>query len=410
MFHQIITICKKELLDTIRDRRSLLAMIVIPALLMPLLIVGMAKFIDYQMKKSAEQTVKVAIRGENYSSLLTETIKNQKKIEIVKIDPPTDSGQADALKQAIEEEKIDAGIIIPSDFSDNVQSLKPAEIKVIIKSTLEKSGNASQKINAAIAEFNKQIREKRFSELKINPNVLTEASAIPEDIATKKEKGGFGLGYLLPFFIVIWSITGGQYTAVDASAGEKERKTLEALLLTPVKRFTIVMGKFLAVATASIISVIVALASLYLTISKVGFGPMAQGAPEGAIFDFSLEPKALFILLIVSILLVFVFSAIMLSIAIFAKSFKEAQSYLGPLYLVVILPLSLMNTMIGLKPALWLFAIPAVNAILLFKEILVGDYNFGHIAVTIVSLAGFSLLALFAASKIYSKESVLFKD
>ncbi len=418
MTSQIITIFKKEITDTIRDRRSLMAMIIIPALLMPLLIVGGAKFIDYQIKKAQKQTVKIAISGENFSPDLAQIIKKQEKVEIIKTDPSTgsiyppqaSSGQADTLKQAIDKEQIDAALIIPENFSEKIDKMKTAEITIITKSTLEKSSIATQKISAALAEFNKQTREQRFIKLKINSDTLNEAIAVPEDIATKKEKGGFGLGFILPFLIVIWSITGGQNTAVDASAGEKERKTLEALLLTPVKRFDIVMGKFLAVATASITSTAIALASLYITIVRIGFGPMAQGAPTAQLFDFSIDPKALLLLFAVSILVVFVFSAIMLSIAIFAKSFKEAQNYLGPLYIIIILPLSFMNTAIGMKPDLWLFAIPALNAVLLFKEILIGNHIFSHIAVTIVSLAAFSLIALFAASKIYSKESVLFKD
>lgn len=402
MLSQIITIFKKEITDTIRDRRSLMAMIIIPALLMPLIIVGGAKFIGYQMQQAQEQTTKIAISGESNSPALAEIVKKLDKVEVVKTE--------NDLKNAVDNEQIDAAMVIPENFGEKIEKMQTAEIKIITKSTLEKSSIAAQKINTALIEFNKQTREQRFTKLKINPDILTEAIAIPEDIATKQEKGGFGLGFILPFLIVIWSITGGQNTAVDASAGEKERKTLEALLLTPVKRFDIVMGKFLAVAAASITSTAIALGSLYITIVRIGFGPMAQGAPTAQLFDFSIDPKALLLLFAVSILVVFVFSAIMLSIAIFAKSFKEAQNYLGPLYLIIILPLTFVNTAIGIKPDLWLFAVPALNAVLLFKEILMDDYIFSHIAITIISLAAFSLIALFAASKIYSKESVLFKD
>lgn len=216
----------------------------------------------------------------------------------------------------------------------------------------------------------------------------------------------------------MWSVLGGQYTAIDASAGEKERKTLESLLLTPVKRLDIVFGKFLAVATAALTSVIVSLSSFYVALKFSGFGSiMSQSnqasssvaVPNGLI-SFSIDPQTMILMLGVSLLLVLMFSAVILSIAIFAKSFKEAQSYIGPSYLVIILPVVIMNMVPNLKPALWLFAAPAINAVFLFKEILVGVYDFSHILVTIASLVVYSIIAIFVAGRIYSKESILFKE
>lgn len=410
---QIITIWKKELKDTFRDRRTLAAMLLIPIILMPLVIVGMSKIMEYQFKKTAEQAVKISIVGENYAPILAEIIKKQDKVEIVKSD--------NNLKESVAKDKIDAGLIIPSDFDDQIRDIKPVQIKMLTKSTSSKSSSALLRINSALSVFNKQLLEKRFADQKINQNILSEVSGAPEDVATEKERGGFGLGFLLPLFIVIWAITGGQYTAIDISAGEKERKTLEPLLLTPVKRLDIVLGKFLAVSTTALISVVAALGSIYFTMLRFGFGPIGQngefqaggaaaGAQQGAIFDFSVEPQAIILLLVISVLLIFLFSAIILSVAIFARSFKEAQNYVGPMYLFVVMPVAILNAMIGLKPALWFFALPAVNAFLLFREILAGAYDWQHILLTAVSLIVYSLIAIFVASKIYSKETVLFKS
>lgn len=408
---QILTIWKKEINDTIRDRRTLMAMILIPLLMMPLLIVGMGKLIEYQIKKGTEQTVKIMIANKENSPLLFDLIKKQDKIEIIE-------NEAN-YKEAVAEEKLDAAAVIPPNFENDLANLKPVKIKILIKSTNEKYGSALAKIEAAIKELNDKTLKDRFSAQKVNTAILSDISIEQEDTATQKERGGFGLGFILPIFIVIWAITGGQYTAIDVSAGEKERKTLEALLLTPVKRFTLVLGKFLAVATTALVSVIVSLGSLYFSIKFFGIGPISgsgkfqsanPASPQGAIFDFSIDMQTLGLIFIVSLLLVFLFSALLLSISIFAKSFKEAQNYLGPLYLVIILPISLMNTMIGTEPDLWIFTLPAINAVALFKELLVGTYNYSHIIVTIASLSIFSLVALLAATRIYSKESVLFKN
>ena len=407
----ILTIFKKELKDTIRDRRTLMAMVVMPMLLMPVMTIGMFKFMEYQMEKQGEKVVKISIIEKGEAPALIEMIENQEKIEIVETD-----GE---IKDAVTNGDLDLGIIIPENFQENIDNQEVAGIAIIKKSTNLDSESALARISFLVANFNDQILQKRFTDQKINPEILSKVIIIPEDVATEKETGGFLLGLIIPLFIVMWAITGGQYTAIDVSAGEKERKTLESLLLTPVKRMDIVFGKFLTVSTVALTSVIVAIGSFYVAlIYSGGFGSMmqdgqssgAEGIVESAAINFSIEPQAVLLLLVVSLFLVLMFSAIILSIAIFAKSFKEAQSYIGPSYLVVILPVVLVNSMPGFEPTFWFFAIPAVNATLLFKEVLMGVYNSGHILLTLSSLIIYSVIAIFIATKIYSKEGVLFRD
>jgi len=411
MSKSIITIFKKELKDTIRDRRTLMAMVVMPMLLMPVMTIGMFKFMEYQVEKQGEKVVKVSIIREGEAPALVEMIKNQEKIEIVET-----GGE---IRDAVTNGDLDLGIIIPENFQENIDNQEVAGITIIQKSTNMDSQSALARISFLVANFNDQILQERFADQEINPEILSKVIIIPEDVATEKETGGFLLGLIIPLFIVMWAITGGQYTAIDVSAGEKERKTLESLLLTPVKRMDIVFGKFLTVSAVALTSVIVAIGSFYVAlIYSGGFGSMmrdgqssgAEGMAESVAINFSIEPQAVLLLLAVSIFLVLMFSAIILSIAIFAKSFKEAQSYIGPSYLVVILPVVLVNSMPGFEPAFWFFALPAINATLLFKEVLMGVYDSSHILLTLSSLIIYSVIAIFMATKIYSKEGVLFRD
>ena len=397
--------------DTIRDRRTLMAMVVMPMLLMPVMTIGMFKFMEYQAEKQKEQVVKVSIIEESEAPAFVEMIRDQEKIEIVETE-----GE---MKKAVADGDLDLGIIIPENFQENINNQKTAEIAIIKKSTNLNSESALARISFLVANFNNQILQERFADQEINPKILSKAVIVPEDVATEKETSGFILGLIIPLFIVMWSIMGGQYTAIDVSAGEKERKTLESLLLTPVKRMDIVFGKFLTVSTVALTSVIVAIGSFYVAlIYSGGFGSImqdnqgsgAEGITESIAVNFSIEPQAILLLLAVSLFLVLMFSAIILSIAIFAKSFKEAQSYIGPSYLVVILPVVLVNSMPVFEPVLWFFAIPAVNATLLFKEVLMGVYDSGHILLTLSSLIIYSVIAIFIATKIYSKEGVLFRD
>ena len=408
MRKNIITIFKKELKDTIRDRRTMMAMVVMPMLLMPVMTIGMFKFMEYQMEKQGEKVVKISIVEEGSAPALMEMIEDQEKIEIVETDN-------EIIREIIANGDLDLGIIIPENFQENIDDQEVASIAIIKKSTNLDSESALARISFLVANFNDQILQERFADQEINPKILSKVVIVPEDVATEKETGGFILGLIIPLFIVMWAITGGQYTAIDVSAGEKERKTLESLLLTPVKRMDIVFGKFLTVSAVALTSVIVAIGSFYVAlIYSGGFGPMMQNGQSSGVeniaINFSIEPLAILLLLTVSLFLVLMFSAIILSIAIFAKSFKEAQSYIGPSYLVVILPVVLVNSMPGFEPTLWFFAIPAVNATLLFKEVLMGVYNSGHILLTLGSLIIYSVIAIFIATKIYSKEGVLFRD
>lgn len=398
----ILTIWHKELKDTIRDRRTLLAMVVMPMVLVPLLIVGMFKFTDYQQRKAQEQIVKIAVVNSQAAPELISLIRTDNKIEIVEINLE--------INQAIDQDKIDAALIITQDFSQKISRQETAIIELIRNSTKTKSNTALSRLRILINSFNTQITEKRFEAQSIDKSILAGAVLEVQDIASQKEMGGFVLGLIIPLLIIMWSIIGGQYTAIDISAGEKERKTLESLLLTPAKRVDVVLGKFLAVASTALVSVVVSLVSMIVAFRFVNLESSFIGGSPDTALAFSLPPAAILIFFVVAVLLVLMFSAILLSIAIFAKSYKEAQSYIGPSYLLIILPVTLINALPGFKPAVWLFTLPAINAMLLFKEVLLGNYIASHILITMISLILFAVLALLVATKIYAKETILFKE
>jgi len=207
-------------------------------------------------------------------------------------------------------------------------------------------------------------------------------------------------------FLVLFSIIGGMYMAIDISAGEKERKTLEALLLVPLSRLQIVTGKFLAVATTSITTVVLSILSMY--VSFIIWPPNLGTELSG--LEFNLTGSTILIMIGIGILLSVMFAALLLAVAIFAKSYKEAQNYVMPLYLLVVLPVSLLGSLPGFKPPFFFFFIPAVNAVILFKEILLDNFVFSHIVVTFASLLLFASISILIAAKIYGKENILFRD
>lgn len=396
----IFAILKKELRDTLRDRRTLVSMIIMPVLLMPLLILGMGWFAEYQQRQDQEKEVKLGIVNQQLAPDLVAHF-NATKIKVTPI-----SGDA---QQAVRNGTVDATVLIPADWKQAIASNSAVTVNVLYNSTRSDSSLTLARVNAAVREFNDSLIQSRMIAQGVNMSLLDVPAPVPQDISTSQERGGFFLGFLLPMFLVVWAITGGMYTAIDVSAGEKERKTLEALLTTPVRRIEIVLGKLFAVSATSVTAITLALASLYIAVQR--FGSMGIFRPQAAsdAVNLSMSPFGILVMFGAGVFLAIMFAALELSLSIFAKSYREAQSYLTPLYLIAILPIVAVNMVTDFQPNLVLFLVPAVNAVLLFKEVLLGTLDAGHIAVTLASLAVYAAVATAISTKIYERESVLFR-
>ncbi len=394
---EILTVWKKEIIDTLRDRRTLYTAVIMPIVLMPLIMVGSFKLQESQLKKTAEQEAIVAVVNRTAAPALVEFLQKQEKIKL--------SDLMDDLESRLKKLEIQTYIVIPPDYDRLISSDSPVSIPVYQKSTEQKSSTAAQKVTVALQAYNQLLTTNKISQAGLSPQILQSIVVESKDLATDQEKGGFFLGMLLPMFIVLFSIVGGMYVAIDVSAGEKERKTLEALLVTPLSRLRIVTGKFMAVATTSIVSVVLSVGSMFGAF-KIWPPNPAFGIPA----SFNISVTTAIIMLGIGIILSIMFAALLLAVAIFAKSFKEAQNYITPFYLLAILPVSIFSSIPGFKPPLALFFMPSVNAVFLFKENLMGEFIASHIIITVVSTLLSAAVAIFIATRIFSRESVLFRD
>jgi sodium transport system permease protein len=396
-----LVIFKKEIRDTLRDRRTLMSMLVMPLVLMPLLILGVGSFSEYEARKSQEREIRLGISNAGVAADLVSFLNGQDKLQLVTL-------EGDA-SEAVRQGQVDIAIVIPSDWAKDLAGQTPVSVSVLFNSTRTDSSVQLQRVTAAVNSYDQGLIESRLKEKGIGPSLLSTPQLSPEDVATARERGGFFLGFLLPVFLVMWAVVGGMYTAIDVSAGEKERKTLEALLATPVSRLEIVVGKLLAVAATAVSAITLALFSLYVAVAQFGAGMFSSSSTTGAL-NLRLEPLGVLVMLGVGALLAVMFAALMLAVCIFAKGYREAQSYLTPLYLLAILPVVLVNLMPNIEPAPALFIAPAVNAVLLFKEVLVGIMDPGHILLTLVSLAIYAVVAVTISARIYAREGVLFRS
>lgn len=396
---QVTTIWLKELRDNFRDRRTLTTALLMPLLIMPLILIGTFKLSESQVKSAQKKVALIGVAHEVDAPTLVRALNTAPNMRVVKF-----SG---SYQQAIEAGTINVYLDVPADFESNLLANTPVPITVYEKSSNYNSSLVVQRVTNALDAFNRTQAEQKLAAVHISSDVLQSIVPRMSDISTPEERGGFFASMLLPMFIVLFAIIGGMYIAIDVSAGEKERKTLEPLLYAPVAHGKVVAGKFLAVATMAIITIILSLGSLYASFKLVP--PPNMGIGTGNLV-ITLTMPTLLLMLGIGVILAVMFSGLLLSVAIFAKSYKEAQNYISPFYILAIIPVSLANAIPGFKASLPFFLIPGVNATFVMKEALMGTFIASHIYLTIGSLIVFALLGIIIASRIYSRESILFRD
>jgi sodium transport system permease protein len=198
------------------------------------------------------------------------------------------------------------------------------------------------------------------------------------------------------------------YPAMDLTVGEKERGTIETILCSPISRTSLVLGKFLMVLTASLSTAALAIASMGLTLAAAGkmVGGVSQIRTMG--FQFHVTPAAVIWVFIMVVPLAVLFSAALLAISLFAKSFKEAQSYLSPLTIVVFAP-AIVAILPGVELNAALSLVPILNTSLVCKEIVSGTYHWGFIALIFASSCIYAAVALWVAIRLFQREDVLFR-
>ncbi|MDB5077727.1 MAG: type transporter, partial [Chloroflexi bacterium] len=214
--HNALIIAQKELRDTIRDRRTLLVMVIVPVFLMPLLFIAFGNI----SKSSGSAQYTVSIAGSQNAPTLVAYMRKQPNLKIVLQPNPT---------AAVRDLSAAVGLEVPSGFEGTVSAGKPGHLRLIDNSTRNASSSGRDTVLAAINAFAKDVVRARMQQHGLCPTLLVPIQSTMVDISSREERGGLVLSFILPLFIVIYAITGGMYTAMDVSAGEKERSTLEAL-------------------------------------------------------------------------------------------------------------------------------------------------------------------------------------
>ena len=389
----------KELTDMIRDRRTMFMMVVMPLVVIPLLAITAIKLTQSQIEKAKDKELRVAVIGETAAPELFKRLSKEENFFLVTMT------NADSARAMTAEQTLDGVVIIPQDFSEFVEGDKQATIRLIFKSS-ESLNAARRRIEAIIDQYDREIVNERIGRLQLDETLFDAIAIEREDVASTEEKFAENAGGFLPYIFIIFGFMGSIYPALDLGAGEKERGTLETILSSPASRFDIVMGKFLVVVLFSIATAFLAMLGVLIMVYQ--FLPTIETNITQTVMDM-LGPRRIFIIMSMVLPVSAFFAAVALAISIFARSFKEAQSMMAPLNIIIILP-AMIGMLPGFKLSAVTAAIPILNLSLATKAILGGSADPILIAEVYLSLFFLAGVSIYGCIKWFNREETLFRS
>ncbi|HOM03711.1 MAG TPA: ABC transporter permease [Acetivibrio sp.] len=394
---------KKEVKDIVRDRKTLLTSIFVPMLLIPLLSMLVGGSIE-KLSRDISENVTVALTHESNTDEIKDIVKNQifrdyPNISLIDVDDPI---------KAISESKVRVVLDFEKDYATKFAEGKPFVIKLIYDKSQAKSEGSLGIIWNAIEDFNSITAIKRLDSLGIDPGILTPVVIEESNIADEEKTRGSILAVSLPMMLVILMASGGIAAATDLVAGEKERNTFEPLLTTKPNRSSLLLGKYLAVTLFSFVSVV---ATMIGAVAGFMINPSSMAMGVGTdITGFGIPPLAFLLVVVISITLGMTFSGLQIALSTYAKSFKEAQTYMSFLMIIVMMPAFATMLMQPNDIPVYMFLVPVMNTLSAFKIVLGGSINYSYLLMALGSSAVYVVITLWLAAALFKKEKVLFRS
>ena len=390
----IKSLYKKEILEVLRDKKTVIMMLVVPLLLYPLLMVATLKVATSVSSSMQENTYKVALSETAMSEELCELFSKQKEKSFELVSP-------EDWEEKLSDSDIDVYIDCKTDEAKQCYT-------VHYISSVNNSSYAAALADEVLKEYKQQLTMQKLEEAGLDADIVLEPVIVGDyDHASSEESAGSLVGSVVPFMLIISLMMGTMYPAIDTTAGERERGTLETVLTLPVTNRELIFSKFLTVATVGIVSAILNVISMGgVTVYMYKLVSSVTGVQTLRLGRF-IPP------IIICILCIFAFaifmSAASMCVCAFAKSYKEANNYITPLTLVVMLA-SFVGFIPNVELTPKLALAPVANICLLLKELFAFKYNLTTIMLVLVSNVIYGILTVMLLARVYNSESVLFGD
>jgi len=365
----------KEITEILRDRRTLIA-IGLAALATPIVL----SVISQVATKTATQEYTVGYSGDVPTGL--GELLGATSLKLVPVSDPA----AAAMRQ------VDIGV-----------AFKPGEIDEYYDPSRQSAQIADTRLRTVIGQYSAAQAAAALQQRGIDPGILTPVRIVARPLTSPVQAASNAfLSFFLPYILITMILTGGFSAALDSSAGERERKTLESLLLTPAPRSRILLGKIGAITTISLVAAVAAIGSMLVALSRVSL------PRESGIGHITVSPVAVPVMVWVAILIAISFSAVTLALGTLARTFRQGQAYVTPLYFITIFPASIILFIPDFNPSLAYYLIPILNAVLVLRDAIVHNaVEWPTLVVTSISLVATGALAWLAALRLFTREALL---
>jgi sodium transport system permease protein len=380
----------KEVLDLMRDRRTIISMLVFPLLLMPMIFLGSNYFLSRSINRAKDKQFSIAVKQETGLEGMTQSLE-QAGFKVRPSENP---------RRAVEDKETELGV----DVSGETNS--PA-IRIYADQSQLEVNVAGGRIETALNQLKEARIKNELQRAGVPERILTPFTVEKVNTAPPKKMSGMFIGAFIGYMFVMFMLMGAMYPAIDMTAGEKERRTMEMLLSSPAGRGEIVLGKILVAITASFMTSVLAITSFRVS-SLLGTKANRSGQPPQLMMELPLDAKTFVLIFVSSIPMAILSATLMIAIATMAKSYKEAQSYITPLFLVAVIP-AMVSLLPGVKLNPGMALIPIVNFSLLIKELFLGDWSWTSFTLSVLSNLIYAAIAFTAAVMVFKNERILFR-
>jgi sodium transport system permease protein len=366
-------VMRKELKELFRDRRTVLLSLALGPILFPLLMIGISTISEHRARDLSEKPLELAVIGKGHAPSLIAWLQGQ---NVTIKDPPKD------IAAAIAEQKEDLILRIGDDYAEKWRNSEPAPVEILSDSTRDNAQVPVRRVRALLQAYSGQVGALRLLARGVSPAAAAPLQVGETDMASEEAKRGRFLALLLPYFLILTAFIGGAYLIMDATAGERERQSMEPLLATPVNRSALVSGKVAAACAVSLLT---------LTLTLLAFKLSAMLSPSlGRLM--TVDTSTIALLLVVLLPMSLIGTTLLTFLSATAKSMKEAQSHMSYLMLLPMLP-SIILMANPVKTQLWQFAVPFLAQNQLILKVVRGE-PIGAIQWAVYLAASFGLAGL----------------
>lgn len=388
----IFVVAGKEFKEILRDKRTLFFMVIFPLITFPLLINVIAGVTGDFIEEEREKELKVGVSG-SYSMDTNPVLVVLDTAQGFTLKELEDTV---GIRERIMDDEVDVVLHFDKGFEEGLGSSDSAKVTVIFQGTEE---TEKGRVDAVLGIIEDAVVANRLAEKDLPPTFIDPIQVVEVNVSSSRETIGKFAGGLLPYFFISFAFLGCLYPAIDMFAGEKERGTIETLLTSPVVRWKILVGKMLVIAGSGLLAATLTMVGLFAGLQFMDM----PGELLGAINEI-LSPSLILSVYLMMIPVIIFFTGLMVPISIYSRSFKEAQSTLTPLNIILVVP-----AVAGFLPGVELNGVtafvPIVNIVLATKDIIAGTIDTGLLLITVSTLVLFAVGAVILSFKQFGKES-----